>query len=78
VYVLTAGVVSAVKAFQARGGQVVGDERLCPAIQADMTVASYTRTRKADEDRAALIAKATDLRAALDVRYRRLLRCVNA
>jgi len=69
--VLTAGVVSAVKAFQARGGQVVGDERLCPAIQADMTVASYTRTRKADEDRAALIAKATELRAALDVRYRR-------
>ncbi|HRR32974.1 MAG TPA: hypothetical protein P5026_02645 [Kiritimatiellia bacterium] len=69
--VLTAGVVAAVKAFQARGGMVVGDERLCPAIRADMTVTHYTRTRKADEDRAALIAKAAELRAAIDTRYQR-------
>lgn len=69
--VLTAGVAAAVKAFQSRGGVVVGDDRLCPAIRADITVASYTRTRKADEDRAALIAKAAELRTALDARYRR-------
>ena len=69
--VLTADVAAAVKAFQARGGVVVGDERLCPAIRADITLASYTRTRKADEERAALIAKSAELRAALDARYRR-------
>ena len=69
--VLTAGVAATVQAFQARGGVVVGDERLCPAIQADITLASYTRTGKADEDRAALIAKSAELRAALDTRYQR-------
>ena len=69
--VLTAGVAATVQAFQARGGVIVGDERLCPAIQADITLASYTRTGKADEDRAALIAKSAELRAALDTRYQR-------
>lgn len=67
--VLTAGVVERVQAFQAKGGLVVGDERLCPAIQADVTVQSYSRTRKASEDRAALVAKAAELRQALDGRY---------
>jgi hypothetical protein len=69
--VLTAGVVARVKAFQAKGGVVVGDERLCPAVRADVTVTSVARTRKADADRAALLAKAAELRQALDGRYRR-------
>jgi hypothetical protein len=68
--VLTARVVAKVNAFQKGGGIVVGDERLCPAIKADVTVQSYERTRKADEDRAALLSKATELRKALDGRYR--------
>ena len=69
--VLTAGVAAKVKAFQAKGGVVVGDERLCPAIRADIAVQSYARTRKAAEDRAALLAKAAELRRALDARYQR-------
>jgi hypothetical protein len=68
--VLTARVVAKVNAFQKGGGIVVGDERLCPAIKADVTVQSYERTRKADEDRAALLSKAAELRKALDGRYR--------
>jgi hypothetical protein len=68
--VLTAGVVANVHAFQKNGGVIVGDERLCPAVKADIVVQSYTRTRKAGEDRAALLAKAAALRAALDGRYR--------
>ena len=67
--VLTARVVSRVRAFQQAGGIVVADERLCPAITADVVIPSYTRTRKADQDRAALIAKAAELRAALGDRY---------
>ena len=67
--VLTAGVAAKVKAFQSDGGIVVGDERLCPAIKADVTVQSHVRTRKADEDRTALVAKAAELRKALESRY---------
>jgi len=68
--VLTAGVVAIIHAFQKKGGLIVGDERLCPAVKADIVVQSYTRTRKAGEDRAALFAKAEALRAALDGCYR--------
>ena len=67
--VLTASVVAKVKAFQTKGGLIIGDERLCPAIRADITVQSYARTRKAEEDRTALMAKAAELRQVLDKRY---------
>jgi len=69
--VLTATVAAKAKEFQKKGGIIVGDERLCPAIKPDILIQSYTRTRKADEDRAALIAKAMELRQSLDRRYRR-------
>ncbi|MCX7887752.1 MAG: LamG domain-containing protein, partial [Verrucomicrobiae bacterium] len=69
--VLTATVAAKVREFQKQGGIVVGDERLCPAIKPDIVIQSYTRTRKADEDRAALIGRAAALRKALDRRYRR-------
>ncbi len=67
--VLTAGVVERIRQFQTRGGIVVGDERLCPAIKADLVIHSYTRVKKAMEDRDALIAKARELREALGKRY---------
>jgi hypothetical protein len=67
--VLTAGVAAKVKAFQKRGGLIVGDERLCPAIKADILMSSYKRTRKADEDRVALLKKAEELRQALTGMY---------
>lgn len=69
--VLTAGVAEKVKAFQRRGGIIVGDERLAPAIKPDIVLPSLERTRKADVDRAALVAKAADLRKQLDARYTR-------
>lgn len=69
--VLTATVAKKVKEFQKQGGLIVGDERLCPAIKADIVIRSYSRTGKANEDRAALMAKAAELRQALDPRYRR-------
>ena len=76
--VLTATVAAKVKEFQKKGGIIVGDERLCPAIKADIVIQNYTRTRKADEDRAALMAKATELRKALDKRYNRYADSTNA
>ncbi|MFA6564223.1 MAG: LamG-like jellyroll fold domain-containing protein [Verrucomicrobiia bacterium] len=76
--VLTATVAAKAKEFQRKGGIIVGDERLCPAIKADIVIQSYTRTRKADEDRAALVAKAAGLRKALDKRYRRYSDSSNA
>jgi len=69
--VLTRGVVERVKAFQANGGIVVGDERTCPAITPDITLSVYERTKKADEDKAALQALAAELRGTLDARYQR-------
>lgn len=69
--VLTASVAKKVKEFQQRGGIVIGDDRLCPALKPDLTIEVYERTRKADADRAALRARAAKLRIALDARYRR-------
>lgn len=69
--VLTESVAARIKAFQAAGGIVVGDERTCPAIQPDIVLAVYQRTARADADKQALQARAAELRAALDSRYRR-------
>ena len=69
--VLPAAVVKAIQEFQARGGLVVGDEFLCPAIRADIHVASYRRTGKAQEDKAALQWTAEKLRQELATRYPR-------
>ncbi len=69
--VLTRSVADRVLAFQARGGLVVGDDRLCPAIKPDILLTPYKRTGRADEDRAQLVALAAKLRHDLDARYRR-------
>lgn len=69
--VLTAGVVERVKAFQTKGGIVVGDERLCPAIQPDILVPSYPQRRNAQEDRTELMDRAEKLRQDLGKRYQR-------
>ncbi len=70
--VLPASVVEAVLAFQKRGGIVVGDERLCPAVKPDVLVESLVRPKQADEARRMNIEKAIALRAALDPRYQRM------
>ncbi|MBM4050402.1 MAG: hypothetical protein FJ279_35350 [Planctomycetes bacterium] len=69
--VLTESVWRKVKEFQKRGGLVVSDEFLTPAIIPDIVIPSYKRTGKAEEDKAALQAKAADLRKELDPFYQR-------
>ena len=71
--VLTAGVAERIKAFQAAGGIVVADKRVCPAVEPDITIPVYQRTGRADEDKRELLARAAALRGLLDTRYRRTL-----
>jgi len=69
--VLTETMARAVQAFQARGGIVVGDENLCPAITPDILVETHSRDKQADVARALNIEKAQALRAQLDPHYAR-------
>lgn len=69
--VLTESVVAAVRSFQDRGGIVIGDENLCPAITPDILVETHSRPQKADEARALNIEKALAVREQLDPHYRR-------
>jgi len=69
--VLTESVVAKIRAFQKRGGLVVADENLCPAILPDIVLPTYKRTGKADEDKAKLQAMAASLREELDPFYTR-------
>lgn len=69
--VLTEKVAAAIERFQRRGGIVVADEYLAPALRADIVVPSYRRTGQADRDKEALLAKAAALRKRLDPLYQR-------
>ncbi len=69
--VLPQSVVEAVLAFQKRGGIVVGDERLCPAVKPDVLVETHARPKPADEARRLNVEKAIALRKAIDARYER-------
>lgn len=70
--VLTETVAGRIKAFQAGGGLVVGDERTCPAIKPDIILPVYARTGRAVDDKQALQAHAAQLRAELDAHYQRV------
>jgi len=67
--VLPRSIVEAIRKFQAAGGIVIGDENLCPAIEADYVLKTRRRTEKADADKAALQAEANELRQWLKARY---------
>jgi len=69
--VLTQSVVDKIKAFQSSGGIIVGDARLTPAIKPDIRMEVYNRTKKAADDKKALLARAAKLRSELDARYKR-------
>lgn len=69
--VLTQSVADAVLAFQKRGGVVIGDERLAPAITPDVVMRSRARSGKADADKAALLELAAKLRADLADAHKR-------
>lgn len=59
--VLTRSVVEEIKKFQRRGGIVIGDEFLAPAVQPDILVSSFRRTGRADQDKQKLLEKAVEL-----------------
>jgi hypothetical protein len=69
--VLPRSVVDAVRAFQAAGGIIVGDENLCPAIKPDILQPTHARPREADQARALNLAAAVELRSQLDPHYQR-------
>lgn len=69
--VLTRSVADAILAFQKRGGIVIGDERLAPAITPDVVMRSFSRSGKADADKAAILEIAAKLRADLGSRHAR-------
>ncbi len=69
--VLPASVVQRIKAFQQRGGILIGDPNLAPAIKADIPIPRFTRAKQGAADKAALLAHAAQLRTALDARYQR-------
>lgn len=53
--VLTKAVVEKILAWQKKGGKIVADENLCPALKADVVLASFKRSKKADEDKARVL-----------------------
>lgn len=67
--VLTAGVAERIKAFQAAGGIIIGDERTCPAVQPDFRIPAYQRTGRAQEDKQELLARAAALREQFNARH---------
>ena len=69
--VLTEGVLKRITEFQDKGGLIVADENVCPAIMPDILLPSYKRTGKPDEDKAALQELAAGLRRELDDFYPR-------
>lgn len=69
--VLTESVARKVIEFQNRGGLVVADEYLAPAITPDILIRSTKRTDNPQEDKAVLQARAADLRKELDEFYDR-------
>ncbi|QDT98758.1 LamG-like jellyroll fold domain-containing protein [Gimesia aquarii] len=71
--VVTKSVLKKIEAFQQRGGLVIADEFLTPAIQPDIRVRSYSRTGKADVDKQEFQKKAMELKAALSGKYNRFV-----
>ncbi|MDQ3621532.1 MAG: hypothetical protein M3463_03460 [Verrucomicrobiota bacterium] len=69
--VLTESVAKRIREFQRRGGLIIGDDDLAPAIKPDIRLVKITRTKNAAENKAAVLAGAAQLRAALDARYTR-------
>ncbi|MAC54818.1 MAG: hypothetical protein CME31_19950 [Gimesia sp.] len=69
--VVTESIQQAIQDFQTRGGIVIADERVSPAVKPDIRISSYTRSGKADLDKQELQKKAAELRQALTGKYSR-------
>jgi hypothetical protein len=59
--VLTKSAVARIQDWQKKGGKIVADEFLCPALKADFTLPSFKRVKKADADKAKVLAMAQTL-----------------
>ncbi len=59
--VLTEPVVKAIAAWQAAGGKIVADEFLCPALKGDVVLTGFKREKRADLDKAKVLALAAEL-----------------
>ncbi len=75
--VLTASIANQIREFQKGGGLVIGDENLAPGIKADLTIRSFARSKKADEAKAQLLQKASQLKQLLMGRYQRFVESDN-
>ncbi len=75
--VLPQSVAARIMEFQKRGGILIGDPNLAPAIQPDIVLPRFVRTKKTAEDKATILANAAQLRSALDARYQRYAECSN-
>lgn len=69
--VITQSMAQRIKEFQAKGGLVIGDERLAPAIKPDLLLPVYQRTGRAKDDKTALVKLAVEFRKQFDTRYAR-------
>jgi hypothetical protein len=66
--VLSASVVSRIQAFQKRGGLVIGDENLAPAIQPNVHLPRFVRAKKGASDHDAILRNAAGSVPRLEMR----------
>lgn len=71
--VLPDSVAERIRAFQRRGGILVADADLCPALIPDVILPPLKRTGKAESDRLLLLQAARDLRREIDSHYTRFV-----
>ncbi len=64
--VLSASVLAKIKDWQAKGGKILADEHLCPALKADLIIPSFKRVKNAAQDKAKLLEIAASLRQQID------------
>ncbi len=72
--VLPRTIVDRIADFRRRGGLVIGDERLSPAVEADLRIPIVPRTGRASEEHAAMVEKGRRLAEALGSRHPARLR----
>lgn len=61
--VLTKAVVARIAEWQKKGGKIVADEFLCPALKADFVLPSFKREKKADADKSKVLELAKSVGA---------------
>jgi len=59
--VLSQSVLSKIREWQAKGGKILADEHLCPALKADFVIPSFKRSKNAAEDKARVLDLAAQI-----------------